>query len=227
MFYKDLTSKERINLTMDLFRQYENGEIDKAELGDKVYRLNGPLIGYVVKKYSNIPKDDVESLCGIGLTKAMNTFKTDKGTNFATYSMRCMLNEVNMSYRKILKDRGWIAGSLEDVLAVDNDGSQLLLEDILYVGAKQEIGFDADSIDYTDVEPLIKKSIERVTKNEVLRGSLVVYYESRFFWDKPLTQVDLAKRTGMPQSYMSRLMLKVEKVLRPMLYKYGILEEAI
>lgn len=65
----------------------------------------------------------------IGLIKAIDSFKNDKKTKLATYASKCIENEILMTLRKN-KHRDKEA-SLEDTIAYDKDGEDLLLLDII------------------------------------------------------------------------------------------------
>lgn len=54
------------------------------------------LVAHIIKKYYAAFKDqdDLISIGTIGLIKAVSTFKSEKGTRFATYASRCIENAV-------------------------------------------------------------------------------------------------------------------------------------
>ena len=57
---------------------------------------------YIAKKFENtgINIEDLISIGTIGLIKSINTFNTDKNIKLATYSSRCIENEILMYLRK-------------------------------------------------------------------------------------------------------------------------------
>ncbi|AEF95029.1 RNA polymerase, sigma 28 subunit, FliA/WhiG subfamily [Desulfotomaculum nigrificans CO-1-SRB] len=57
------------------------------------------LVAHIVKKFDQTGEDvdDLISIGAIGLIKAINTFKTDKGTRLATYAARCIENEMSLT----------------------------------------------------------------------------------------------------------------------------------
>ena len=62
---------------------------------DKLISHNLRLVAHVVKKYSGAAEtDDLISVGSIGLIKAINTYQTGKGTQLATYTARCIENEI-------------------------------------------------------------------------------------------------------------------------------------
>ena len=59
---------------------------------DVLIERNMRLVAHVVKKYQGTDYDteDLLSVGTIGLIKAVNTFKTDRGPRLATYAARCV-----------------------------------------------------------------------------------------------------------------------------------------
>lgn len=57
------------------------------------------LVAHIIKKFDGVGEDtdDLISIGTIGLIKAINTYKTDKGTKLATYAARCIENEILMT----------------------------------------------------------------------------------------------------------------------------------
>lgn len=57
------------------------------------------LVAHVIKKYENTGEDqeDLISIGTVGLIKAIDSYKTNKGTRLATYAARCIENDVSMS----------------------------------------------------------------------------------------------------------------------------------
>ena len=67
--------------------------------GDKearrtVIEHNLRLVAHIIKKYGSCgtDQDDLMSLGTIGLIKAVDTFRPDCGTHFATYASKCLQN---------------------------------------------------------------------------------------------------------------------------------------
>ena len=71
------------------------------EARDVLVLRNMRLVAHVVKKYQGTDYDmeDLISVGTIGLIKAINTFKTDKGSRLATYAAKCVENEILMLLR--------------------------------------------------------------------------------------------------------------------------------
>ena len=84
----------------------EKEYLERGNEGDQLARdvlieRNMRLVAHVVKKYQS-PDYDIEDLLSvgtIGLIKAVNTFKVDKGSRLATYAAKCVENEILMLFR--------------------------------------------------------------------------------------------------------------------------------
>ena len=58
------------------------------------------LVVHIVKKYTGAAEtDDMISVGSIGLIKAINTYEPGRGTRLATYTARCVENEILMLIR--------------------------------------------------------------------------------------------------------------------------------
>ena len=68
---------------------------DRAARDDLITH-NLRLVVYLAKKYENtgVPAEDMISIGTIGLIKAVNTFRPDRGIKLATYASRCIENTI-------------------------------------------------------------------------------------------------------------------------------------
>ena len=79
------------------------------EAKDMLVKHNMRLVAHIVKKYSGAAEtDDLLSVGSIGLIKAINTFQDGKGTQLATYTARCIDNEILMLIRSSKKHKNII-----------------------------------------------------------------------------------------------------------------------
>ena len=100
-----------------------NGDKDAR---DKLINHNMRLVAHVVKKYNGSAEtDDLISVGSIGLIKAINSYNPDKGTGLATYTAKCIENEILMLLRANKKHKKDV--SLSDVVGTDKDGNELTL----------------------------------------------------------------------------------------------------
>lgn len=186
-------SKEKESYYLDLLSVPE----EKENARNKLIEHNLRLVAHIVKKYDNTSEsnDDLISIGIIGLIKAIDSFKNDKKTKLATYASKCIENEILMTLRKN-KHRDKEA-SLEDTIAYDKDGEDLLLLDI--------IESDEKSID----EILLKRDrlnkLEKYFEKLEPREKEILTYRFGLFDTPELTQVEIAKKLDISRSYVSRI----------------------
>ena len=75
----------------ELLEKATKGDIDAK---NKLIEHNLRLVAHITKKYytAGCEQDDLISIGTIGLIKAVETFKADKGIRLATYAARCIEN---------------------------------------------------------------------------------------------------------------------------------------
>ncbi len=73
--------------------------------------------------------EDLISIGTIGLIKAIDSYKPDKASKLSTYAAKCIENEILMHLRANKKSS--LDVSLNEVLSIDNDGSEMSLIDII------------------------------------------------------------------------------------------------
>ena len=98
------------------------------EAKDLLIKHNMRLVAHIVKKYTGAAEtDDLISVGSIGLIKAIGTYKPGQGTALATYTARCIENEILMLIRANKKHKNTM--SLSDPIGTDKDGNELTLID--------------------------------------------------------------------------------------------------
>ena len=106
----------------------------------KLILHNLRLVSHIVRKYyfSSPDSEDLVSIGVIGLVKAVDTFKIESGTKFATYAARCIQNEILMNFRAQKKRNVEI--SINETIDVDRDGNPLTYMDI--ISTSEDLGDD-------------------------------------------------------------------------------------
>ncbi len=165
------------------------------------------LVAHIVKKFdgSTEDNDDLISIGTIGLIKAIDTYRPEKGTKLATYAARCIENEILMHLRLIKKVRCEV--SLYDPIGVDKEGNEINLLDIL--------GTHGDIVPEMVVEKFEHKLIlEKINKlNDRERTILELRFGIKD--GVRLTQREIAKKMGISRSYVSRIEKKaIKKIIR-------------
>lgn len=175
------------------------------EARDKLITHNMRLVAHVVKKYNGAAEtDDLISVGSIGLIKAVNTYKDDKGTVLATFAARCIENEILMLLRSNKKRKNDVY--LSDTIGSDKDGNELTLMDLLY---EKE-----DSV-FKEVDKGIEreKFLQFIKKELTEREYTVLCLRYGLKGDKNYAQREVAKFLRISRSYISRIEKKaVEKL---------------
>ncbi|MBE6936519.1 MAG: sigma-70 family RNA polymerase sigma factor [Ruminococcaceae bacterium] len=181
------------------------GDLDAR---NKLIEHNLRLVAHIVKKYyaaSPGDQEDLLSIGTIGLIKAINTYRPDRGTRLATYTARCIENEILMHFRAIKRTANEV--SLSEPIETERDGGSLALMDVL--SCEEDLAEELDARD------------DRIRMNRCLR-TLLDDRERRIIAmrygllgvPKPLTQREIAEMCGISRSYVSRIEKKALGKLR-------------
>ena len=186
-----------------LSKQDEAAYFEKFWQGDHqakdiLIRHNLRLVAHVVKKYNGAAEADDLISCGtIGLIKAINSFKPDKGTQISTYASRCIENEILMFLRVTKKHQQ--VGSLNESLGDDRDGNEISLVDIITDEREQS---DIDLAMHTQLmQKLVGRMRERLSPREFRIISLRYGLDDNI----ALPQREVADRLQISRSYISRI----------------------
>ena len=199
-FPKPLTQEEE-KLYLSKFRN--EGDLQAKEL---LIKHNLRLVAHVAKKYQGSDdSDDLISAGTIGLIKAINTYNPDKNTLLATYTARCIENEILMLLRSNKKHQKEV--SLSDSVGIDKDGNELTLMDLIP----------------DDKEPLVEQ-IEIKTQNKkflmIVKNCLsqreYVVIKLRYGLEgvAPLPQREVASLLKISRSYISRIEKKATEKIK-------------
>ncbi len=197
-FPKPLTAEEEKNY----LKLMKEGDMGAKE---KLINHNMRLVAHVVKKYTGSAEtDDLISVGSIGLIKAINTFDQSKGTQLATYTARCIENEILMLLRANKKYKNDLY--LSDSVGTDKDGNDLTLMDLLC---------EREDAVFSQVD----SSIEREKFLQFIKGVLtereytVLCLRYGLKGQKSYAQREVASFLKISRSYISRIEKKaVEKL---------------
>ena len=187
----------------EALRRFAEGD---SQAKDILVEHNLRLVVFLSKKYetAGIDMEDIVSVGTIGLIKAINSFKPEKGIKLATYASRCIENEILMYMRKLSRRKQEI--SLDEPLNIDGEGNELLLADIL--------GTDSDAV-YTHMEGEVERQLlEDGLRRLSVREQQIIRMRFGLFGEEERTQKEVADVLGISQSYISRLEKKIIKRLR-------------
>lgn len=77
----------------ELFKRMKSGD---QSARTKLIEHNMRLVSHIIRKYyaSYGSQDELLSIGSLGLIKAVDSFKSEKGTRFATYGAKCVQNAI-------------------------------------------------------------------------------------------------------------------------------------
>jgi len=184
---------------------------DDRSLSELLIKHNLRLVVYIAKKFEGCGTgiEDLISIGTIGLIKAINTYKTDRGIKLATYASRCIENEILMYIRKNASHKGDL--SIDEPLNIDWDGNELLLSDILESGD----GPVGQELERNEDERTVREAVASLEPRE--REIIELRYGLR--GGRELTQKEVADILGISQSYISRLEKRIISRLRKQIAK--------
>lgn len=173
---------------------------------DKIIEHNLRLVSHIIKKYYSTYEypDELLSIGSMGLIKAVDSFKYEMGTRFATYGAKCVQNEILMFFRS-QKKRG-LEVSINDTIDVDKDGNPLTYLDIISVEESIENDLDMKN-HFEKIKKLVDTALlPREKQIIILRYGLNGY--------QPRTQREVSKYLGISRSYVSRIEKKALEKLK-------------
>ena len=172
----------------------------------KLIEHNLRLVVYIARRFENtgINIEDLISIGTIGLIKAVGTFKADKKIKLATYSSRCIENEILMYIRKISGQKTEV--SLDEPINTDWDGNELLLSDVLGTDGDTVMRPMEEDVDHQ----LLRAALERLPERE----KAIVFMRFGLEGRTEKTQKEVADLMGISQSYISRLEKRIMVRLR-------------
>ncbi len=192
---------EKSSFPKPLSKEKEEEYIRLAEQGDKeakeiLIKHNLRLVAHIAKKYANHgDNDELISVGSIGLIKAVDSFKSGRGTQLATYASRCIENEILMTLRVTKKHRQSV--SLSDPIGVDKDGNELTIMDMLSEGGSV--------IEDVESNILMEKLGEITSRCLSEREYEIVRMRYGLGGVPALTQREVAAKFGISRSYVSRI----------------------
>ena len=173
---------------------------------DTLVRHNMRLVAHVVKKYTGAAEtDDMISVGSIGLIKAINTYEPSRGTRLATYTARCIENEILMYIRAGKKHKSNV--SLSDPVGTDKDGNELTLMDLLFEKEDKVFG----SVEQSLMQEKFLSAVRRLLNEQ---ETTVICLRYALAGGVPLPQREVARRLKISRSYVSRIEKRALEKLR-------------
>ncbi len=164
---------------------------------DILVKHNMRLVAHIAKKYAGAAEtDDLLSVGSIGLIKAISSYHTERGSTLATYTARCIENEILMLIRANKKHKNTL--SLSEPVGTDKDGNELTLMDLL---------FEKEDCVFEQVERLVQreKLITQIKKILSDREFTILCLRYALKGGIPLPQREVANVLKISRSYISRI----------------------
>ena len=194
-----------------LTAEEETHYLELAAKGDLTARnvlieRNLRLVSHIMKKYyaQTSDQEDLISIGTIGLIKGITTFDASKGARLATYAARCVENEILMHFRSQRKSAQDV--SLSDYLESGSDGAPLERMEV--------ISDDCDLLEQVAGKENILRLRQAVEEILTPQEKLVITLRYGLEGGEALKQRQVAERTGISRSYISRIEKRALQKLR-------------
>jgi RNA polymerase sporulation-specific sigma factor len=167
------------------------------------------LVAHIMKKYyaQTSDQEDLISIGTIGLIKGITTFDGSKGARLATYAARCVENEILMHFRSQKKSANDV--SLSDYIDTGTEGAALSLMDV--------VAEDCDLLEQVSSRELALQVRQAVRDCLTEQEKQVVELRYGLGGQPPLRQREVADRTGISRSYVSRIEKRALQKLKAVL----------
>ena len=184
-------------LSKDKEKEYlQNAMAGDEEAKEILVKHNLRLVAHIAKKYANYgDNDELISVGSIGLIKAIESFRPDKGTQLATYASRCIENEILMTMRTSKRYRSNV--SLNDSIGVDKEGNELTILDML--------SDECSVIDEVENNILMDRLVKLTRSVLDDREYDIIRLRYGLGGTGALTQREVAAKFGISRSYVSRI----------------------
>lgn len=142
-----------------------------------------------------LDRDEIISASMLGLTKAIKSFKLEKGYLFSTYAGMCIENAIRMDLRVAITRGKLKSTSME--LPIGNEGkNELYLKDIVVSGDDIQ-----ESIERGDTAKELMEIAEKVLSER----DLIIFKNYLLPADEKLHNWQLGKQVGLSQGMISRI----------------------
>ena len=172
-----------------LLEKSNNGDMDARKI---LIERNLRLVAHISKKYvsTGVELDDLISIGCIGLIKGINSFNAEKSIKLATYTSKCIENEILMylrSNKKRMQDM-----YLNEPIGKDKDDNEITLQEII-------------ENDTVDLKLKIKYMYEKMKTVLKRREKQILELRYGLNGQTPKTQCEIAKDFNISRSYVSRI----------------------
>jgi RNA polymerase sporulation-specific sigma factor len=207
-FAKPLTQEEE----QQMLQAYHNGDMNARNI---LVEKNMRLVAHMTKKYS-VPERDIQDLISvgtIGLIKAVNSFKPDKGIRLATYAAKCIDNEILMMLRSEKKTSREV--SLYEPAGKDKEGNEI---SIIETVSCEPVDIVADMV-FNQRVGVLESCMDSVLGE---RENYIIRHRFGLYGSEEHTQSQIAENLNISRSYVSRLEKRALEKLRKVLEDKGL-----
>ena len=199
-FPKPLSSEEEARY----LSRYQAGDMDAKNI---LVEKNLRLVAHIVKKYaaSGRDMDELIAIGIVGLVKAVNMFKAEKGSRLGTYAARCIDNELLMMLRTERKLNREI--SLYEPIGTDKEGNEISFIDVVEDTSENVV----DRMVLSERIQKMYRAIEDVLSD---REREIIYRRYGLMGIPETTQREIGRSLGISRSYVSRIEKKALEKLR-------------
>ncbi len=203
-FPKPLTPKEEA----EYIKKFHEGDMHAKDI---LIQHNLRLVAHIVKKYSQTEEaDDLISVGSLGLIKAINSYKEGLGTQFSTYAVKCIENEILMLLRVNKKYKNDC--SIDDIVCSDEENNKITVMDLAYE-EESDVSKSVEDI-------VISEKLYKILKDNLSKREYEIIKMRYGLNNTPaLTQREVASKLGISRSYISRLEKKALKTLNGIMKK--------
>ena len=187
----------------ELFAKMRGGSKEARAI---IIEHNLRLVSHIIRKYysSYEAQDELLSIGSLGLIKAVDSFKSELGTRFATYGAKCIQNEILMYFRAGKKNASDV--SINDTIEIDKDGNPLTYLDI--IASQESIAEDIE------MQGHIRRVRELVESELCGREKEIIILRYGLCGYEPKPQREVAKHLNISRSYVSRIEKKALQRLK-------------
>lgn len=195
MFFPEPLDKAQETMYIQRFK---NGDIEAKRI---LIERNLRLVAHICKKYSNskIDQDDLISIGTIGLIKGINSFNPEKNIKLATYTAKCIENEILMFIRSSKKLKSEVY--LNEPIGKDKDDNIVTLQEVLENNEK-------NIEDIIDLKFKVKDLYSKMSSILEKREQSIIIMRFGLDGNKPKTQKEISKILNISRSYVSRIETK-------------------
>lgn len=206
---KPLPKKE----SRELFEKMNQGD---SSARDKLIKHNIRLVIHQVSKKFNYGYEQKElvAIGNIGLIKAVDTFDVSKKTEFATYAIKCINNEILMFIRQ--QQRKMVYEESLNAPVCGQDDESVEIQDTLYsdVDVEEECG-------NKEIYQVIREIVAELSGRE--KEMIMLYFG--FYNGRAYSQGEIAQMLSISRSYTSRLINGTIAKLRLRLKEKGFIDQ--